>query len=175
MAQATGVSSGLPARWRRRFSIINSAILRRVSKVALPTCGCRTTWSIPKSTVRHVRLVLEYIEPRAAEPARGKAIDQSRLVHHRPARDVDQDPCRTKCFHYVPVYRVTRWGAARNGHHKHVACLRHGSKVIEIRPGHIQLSRAHSIDNLHTERFGPARDGGADPAKSEDAHGLAGE
>src|ERR1035437_6943241 len=45
----TGVSAGLPAKCARRLSTVRSPMALRVSCVALATCGCSTTWSMPNS------------------------------------------------------------------------------------------------------------------------------
>ena len=96
-----GDSSGSPAKNAARLSTTIWPIACRVACVPLPVWGCRTTLSSANSASGILRLVREDVESRSGEPLVHQRIDEIRLVHRGPARDVDEVALRAERVDHV--------------------------------------------------------------------------
>ena len=102
---------------------------RRVSTVALPICGVRTTLSMLRKRLRHVRLIREHVKPGSAETAVPKRRDKSRLIDHGSARHIDQHPFRTKRLDHLAADKLARVGAPWRHHEQHLAGRCHFGEI----------------------------------------------
>ena len=110
-----------------------------------------------------VRFVQKDVQPGGAEFARGKAVDQRRLVHDAAARDVDQRAFRPKVRQNIAAYQPFGLRPARHHDHKDVAPVGKRGGIGEIAMAHVLLA-PRAITDLQLHRGQPRRDFLADGA-----------
>ena len=158
------------------MSTTQSPIALAVSSVELATCGVSTTLSSAASARRHVRLVVEHVEPGGAEPSRRQRLGQRRLVDQPAARDVDENAARAERLDDRPIDDRPPGSLRRAGgaEEQDVGVPRQRDGVGIGAIGDIARRRV-DIADVALERFEPARHLDADPPEPDDAGAHAGE
>ena len=125
---------------------------------------------------RHVRLVVEDVEPGSAQSSCRQRLGQRRLVDQPAARDVDENAARSQCLDDRliddrPPRSLRRAGGAEE-QDVGAAGERHGIRVGAVR----NLAR-HRVDiaDVAPERLQPPRHLDADPPEPDDARAHASE
>ena len=144
----------------------------RTSRVTEAECGVRTTLSRARKRGSSRRLAGEDVEPRARDRAGLQGAEKRRLVDHRSARDVDQEPVAPELFQNRRVAQMVRLGAASAGEHQDVGSL--GQLRDAGREGviHVVPPRAARIGHRKADPLRAPGDGAPDPPEADNADRL---
>jgi len=130
---------------------------------------------VPERAVVRQRLLLEYVEARAAEMARLQRRDQRLLVHHRPAREIDQNAAR---LHRAEHARIDQMRRARRQRHQQNHEIGERRRLRQLHALHQLLEMRRAVtrvahpDDAHAERDAARRKLPRDRADADDHRGL---
>ena len=150
------------------LSSTSRPIASRVSTVALPTCGSRTTSSRRSSASGTCGSSAKTSSPAPAMRPRLERRDQRVLVDDGAAGDVHQVTVRAERVEDGGVHQPVGAGPARGEHDQHVARLRERDGAGVVGPRDV-LRTARVVVHLGAEGLQPLRRGGADTTQPEHA------
>ena len=116
---------------------------------------------------RHVGLVLEHVEAGGQDRAAPQRLDQSLLVDHRAAGDVDSTPCGPRALKHFGVHDMPSLRPSGRSDHQDIAGLGHRRSATGSSDRGAGLSMAAVIDDDEPEGFGAPRDRLADPPQAK--------
>ena len=175
--QTTGVTAGSPPRIATTFRAASTPIAVRVSTVAEPRWGMRTTFSRLEQVGMHLGLPLEHVEPRPGDRAGSEGRGERRLVDDRPSGRVDEKRGRLHPGQRGSIDQVVRLGAERAVERDDVGARQQLLECEMARPElRLDLARrtpAPRVGDLHPECPRPARGRLADLPEPDDPERLA--
>jgi hypothetical protein len=125
----------------------------------------------------HLRLLLEDVDAGAGDPALAERLDESRLVHHRPPRRVDQVCGLLHGAERPGVDQVSGLGDQRGVERDEVGLAQQGGQVdaarVKVTLGRRVGGHRVLVEHAHPEAPAPPRHRAADAAEADHAQGLA--
>ena len=138
----TGVGGASPRAIAIALRAASSAIAARVSTVAEPRCGTRTTFSSSSRPGWTSRLVLEDVEAGGGDHAVAQRLGQRRFVDHRAAGGVDEGRGRLHQAELTGADQVAGLRRQRRVQADHVGG---GEQLVEVEAGRLQLGGVRGL------------------------------